>query len=55
MGVIGFWLLDGSSHEIERRLRSAGIPIVYHVPQGHDKIPVGLRDGRLGAVPNDFP
>jgi CheY-like chemotaxis protein len=55
MGVIGFRLLDGSSHEIERRLRSAGTPIVYQVSPGHDKMPVRLRDGRLIAVAHDFP
>jgi hypothetical protein len=55
MGVIGFRLLDGTSHEIERWLRSAGTPIVYQVSPGHDKVPVRLRDGRLIAVPHDFP
>ena len=55
MGILSFRLVDGSSSEIERRLRSAGTPIVYQVLPGHDKIPVRLRDGRLIAVPRELP
>jgi len=55
MGILSFCLADGTSSEIERRLRSAGTPIVYQVPPGHDKMPVRLRDGRLIAVPHELP
>jgi DNA-binding NarL/FixJ family response regulator len=54
MGVISFRLRDGSSLELERRLRSAGTPIVYQVSPGHDKLPVRLRDGRLIAVAQEL-
>jgi DNA-binding NarL/FixJ family response regulator len=55
MGILSFRLLDGSTSEVERRLRSMGTPILYQVSSGHDRMPVRLRDGRLIAVPLELP
>ena len=55
MGILSFRLEDGGTSEIERRLRSAGAPIVYQGSPGHDRMPVRLRNGRLIAVPLGLP